>query len=175
MYYENKYIWLDASGTILQEYFKHEPVFGEPAVKGTKPHRSIQTSFGRLAGAICYDYDYPKLGRAHAALKIGLAVVPSSDWLGIHGYHTQMASVRSIEGGYSLLRSTRLGLSAGYDSYGRLLAQQSFFDKTNKIMLVSLPTKPVFTLYNIVGNIIIWLSGLWLMFASFLAWQRRTS
>lgn len=158
MLYENKFLWIDPSGKVLQEYFKHKPVFGEPAVAGTKPHRAIHTSFGKVAGAICYDYDFPSIGRAHTALNIGLAVVPSSDWLGIHGYHTQMALMRSIEGGYSLLRSTRLGLSAGYDPYGTPLAQQSFFDKTNKIMLVALPTRPVFTLYSVVGDIVVWFS-----------------
>ena len=67
-----------------------------------------QTAFGPAAGAICYDYDFPYLGLENARLNPSLVVLPSSDWKGIDSIHAQMASVRAIEGGYSLFAQRAL-------------------------------------------------------------------
>lgn len=114
--YNNKYVWIAEDGKIRHDYLKHKPVPGESAARGVKPQVLAQTSFGSAAGAICYDYDFPYLGLENARLNPGLVVVPSSYWKGIDPIHAQMASVRAIEGGYSLLRPTRFGLSVAYDA-----------------------------------------------------------
>ena len=85
----------------------------------------VKTSFGLGSTAICYDYDFHYIGRRHATHGVQLAVVPSSDWRGIDPTHTQMAAVRAIEGGFAVLRTTRMGLSAGIDSCGRMVGQLS--------------------------------------------------
>lgn len=150
--YENKYVWVRPTGEIDHVYNKHYPVPGEPAIAGTEPFRAVDTAAGRATGAICYDFDFPALGLAQARLGIDLAVLPSSDWRGIDPIHTQMASVRAIEGGYSLLRSTRFGLSAGYDPYGRVRAWESSFDTQKRVLLVGLPRRGVNTVYTRIGD-----------------------
>ena len=79
-------------------------------------------------------------------------MVPSSDWLGIDPIHTQMASVRAIENGVSLLRSTRWGLTAAYDPYARARAWQSSFDASDGVVVASLPRAGVPTLYTRIGD-----------------------
>ncbi len=153
--YENKYHWFDAEGRDRETYFKHVPVPGEPAVAGTSPHRAHQAPWGRMAGAICYDYDVPPLARTHARLGVDLVALPSSDWAGIDPIHTQMAGIRAIEGGFSLLRSTRLGLSAGMDAHGRMRAWMTDLEPNEGVMLASLPMQRLATPYSRLGDWVI--------------------
>jgi apolipoprotein N-acyltransferase len=150
--YENKYVWVRPDGTLDHVYRKHHPVPGEPATPGVEAFRTVETAAGRATGAICYDFDFPALALAQARLGIDLAVVPSSDWRGIDPLHTQMAAVRAIEGGFSLLRSTRFGLSAGVDAYGRPRGWSSSFEAAPRVLLVALPRHRVPTLYTVIGD-----------------------
>lgn len=161
--YNNKYVWIGEDGKIRHDYLKHEPVPGEPAVRGIKPQVLAQTAFGAAAGAICYDYDFPYLGLENARLNPGLVVVPSSDWKGIDPIHAQMASVRAIEGGYSLLRPTRFGLSVAYDAKGRVRGWQSANEEGPGIMIANVPTKPIPTLYKAAGDWLVYLAIVFLL------------
>jgi len=152
--FENKYRWFAPDGTVLQTYFKHHPAPGEPAVVGVGPLAAVETDFGRAGGALCYDYDVPRLAREHGLLGVDLVALPSSDWRGIDPIHTQMAGLRAIEQGVSILRSTRMGLSAGIDPHGRMRAWQSSYDSSDRVMLVSLPKRGVHTLYRAVGDLL---------------------
>jgi apolipoprotein N-acyltransferase len=169
--FENKYAWLRPDGTLDHSYLKHEPVPGEPAIRGTSAPKTVDTAAGVATGALCYDYDFPALSLEHARLGIDLAVVPSSDWRGIDPLHTQMASLRAIEGGFSLLRSTRFGLSAGFDQYGRARAWESAFDTRARVLMASLPARRVGTLYSRIGDAFVlvcalFAAGAWLLGAS---------
>lgn len=155
--FENKYLWIRPDGTIAETYFKNHPVPGEGSIKGTAPLKVIETAFGKVAGAICYDYDFPAMGRAHSRLGAGLVVVPSSDWRGIDPIHGQMASLRAIEGGFSLLRSVRGSASMGFDAYGRVRGRLAYFEDNDRILIVSLPTQPVTTLYSRIGDVVVYL------------------
>ncbi len=155
--FENKFVWITPDGSLDHQYLKHRPVPGEPAVRGTSEMRSVQTTSGTASGAICYDYDFPAIGRQHAALNLDLVVLPSSDWLGIDPVHSYMAGVRAIEGGHNLLRSTRMGLSVGIDAYGRVLGELSSNSSTHRILMVSLPKRSVNTIYNRIGDSFVYL------------------
>jgi apolipoprotein N-acyltransferase len=150
--YENKYRWLRPDGSVDHTYFKHEPAPGEPSVVGSEPMRAVQASFGRLGGAICYDYDFPALAREHGLLGLDLVALPSSDWRGIDPIHTQMAALRAIEQGFSIVRSTRFGLAAGIDPYGRMRAQQSAFDGGDALLVMELPRHGFATPYRRFGD-----------------------
>jgi apolipoprotein N-acyltransferase len=91
------------------------------------------------------------MSKAHGKQSAGLTMVPSSDWKGIDPYHTQMTRIRAIEGGFSVIRPVRWATSAAYDAYGRLRAAMPY-DEGGRIMLVTLPVKPVATLYEKVGD-----------------------
>lgn len=153
MRYENKLIWMRADGREAHEYLKHIPVPGEPAVKGTGPMPIVETAFGAASSAICYDYDSPALAIEQARAGADIVALPSSDWRGIDPIHTQMAAVRAIETGHSIVRSTRWGLSAAIDPAGRLVAwRSSFDDTTDGVMTGRLPRSGRATLYVVLGE-----------------------
>ena len=150
--FENKYLFI-SKGEILDEYFKFHPVPGEPAVKGEKEAIVANLGYARVSGAICYDFDFPILGRGLSQKGADIVVVPSSDWEGIKTIHGLQAMVRAIEGGYSLLRPVRGATSFAFDAYGNIRASMSYFEENDRIMMASLPTQRVWTLYSVVRDV----------------------
>lgn len=150
--FENKYVWLGPSGPV-ETYLKHHPVPGEGSVRGTAPVVVHERPWGRGAGAICYDYDFPGLGRQHAQGEAGLVFVPSSDWRGIDPIHTQMARVRGIEGGFAVLRPVRWATSGVYDALGRARGTSSWFEG-GRVLVARVPVGRVQTLYARVGDVL---------------------
>ena len=164
--FENKYIYLQ-NGELKDEYFKNHPVPGEGSVRGNKVTKVVELDGVKISGAICYDFDFPTLGRELAKNGTDIAVVPSSDWKGIDRVHAKMATVRAIEGGYALLRPARGATTIATDAYGNIRASMSYFEENDRIMMASLPTKRVFTLYSRVGDIF---PIVLLLFVGFVGW-----
>lgn len=152
LWFDNKYVWFAADGRVLETYRKHHPVPGEPSQRGTEPIVAHDHPWGRAAGAICYDYDFPEVARAHAREGAGLVVVPSSDWRGIDPFHTQIARIGAISGGFSLVRPVRWATSAAFDAYGRVRATQPGFGEDSHVMLATVPAAPVPTVYGALGD-----------------------
>jgi apolipoprotein N-acyltransferase len=124
---------------------------GEPAVRGIGPApRWSSEALGEVSGALCYDYDFPAMGRER--VEADLVAVPSSDWRGIDPIHTHMPRLRAIEVGHSVIRSTRYGLSAGIDPTGVIRGQLSHFDDDQRVLLVHLPRHGRTTLYGLLGE-----------------------
>ena len=155
--YENKYKFIDPSGSVTHSYLKHQPVPGEPAVQGKSPLKVADIGGIKTGAAICYDYDFPYLAKGYGELGADMVIVPSSDWRGIDPVHTEMAAFRAVEQGHSVLRSTRFGLSAAITPYGEMVSQMSSFDNNDKIMYSQLPTKGVTTLYSIIQDSFVYL------------------
>lgn len=167
-HYENKYILVSADGTIHQEYLKHEPVPGEPAIRGVSKQTTTLIGDVRVGGAICYDYDFPYIAKDNDLNGADVVGLPSSDWRGIDPIHTQMAAFRAIEQGQSVVRSTRFGLSAAITPYGVMNAQMSSFNDDGKLMVAQVPSQSIQTLYSIIGDLFVWLCiggllGVWLL------------
>lgn len=171
---DNKYVWLGPDGSVLETYRKHHPVPGEPALRGDAPTTAHDHAWGRAAGAICYDYDFPRTSREHARLGAGLIVVPSSDWRGIDPVHTQITRLRAIEAGVSVVRPTRWAVSAAYDAYGRTRAALVPGEDHDGVMLATVPTTLVPTLYALAGDWPLGLSAAAMLFVLLvLAWRKQ--
>lgn len=155
-HYENKFVLFDPNGEILNEYLKHEPVPGEPAIRGSEKIITTNIFGTNIGGAICYDYDFPYLARENMQAGVDIVSLPSSDWRGIDPIHTQMASFRAIEQGHSIIRSTRFGLSAVIGPYGNMISQMSSFDKNDKILIANIPLKGIKTIYSMIGDIFVY-------------------
>jgi apolipoprotein N-acyltransferase len=152
---ENKYVWAGPDGAVLQTYVKHHPVPGEPILVGHDPQTAIDSAFGRLSGALCYDYDYPAIAAEHGRLGADIVALPSSDWRGIDPIHTEMATMRAIEQGVSIVRSTRFGLSAGIDPHGVMRARRSSFETQGRILFIDLPQRGTPTVYRRIGDVFV--------------------
>jgi apolipoprotein N-acyltransferase len=149
--YRNEFRFVSHDGALGPVYAKHHPVPGEPAIKGAGPAPLVERNWGWFSGAICYDYDFPAMGRGRAG--VDLVAVPASDWRGIDPVHAQMAAVRGIESGHSVLRATRWGLSLATDPYGRIRAWHSAFERSGSgIMYAEVPRKHIRTLYALWGD-----------------------
>jgi apolipoprotein N-acyltransferase len=156
-------------------WHKHHPAPGEPMFVGDEKPTTVTTAYGRITGAICYDYDYPALARAHGRLGADLVALPSSDWSGIDPLHTQMAALRAIEEGFSIVRSTRFGLSAAIDPHGRLRAWRSSFDgASSRLLVAELPRRGVPTLYRSTGDVLVLAAAAWLLVLAFRTIRQRS-
>lgn len=155
--YENKLVFINDKGEIAYSYLKHQPVPGEPAIRGEEPFQTVQVAESKVGAAICYDYDFPYIAREYGKLKADIVVVPSSDWRGIDPLHTRMAAFRSIEQGHAIIRSTRFGLSAIISPLGEIVSQASSFDKNNRIMISNIQSTGFDTIYSKIGDLFIYL------------------
>lgn len=146
-YYENELAAFDPAGAMLARYHKARPVPGDPERGADKAIPVFQTSLGRVAGAVCFDGDFPELIRRAGRERADLLVIPSSDWRAIDPVHTRMALVRGIENGCSVVRPTNRGLSAAADFQGRILATTDYFRAKPCVMVAQVPARGARTLY----------------------------
>jgi apolipoprotein N-acyltransferase len=151
---ENKIILIKPDGELVWEYLKAKPVpIIEPSVPGDGKIHTTETDLGKLAGVICYDMDWPGLIRQAGKADVDIMLAPSNDWKPIRKLHSRMASFRAIENGFSLLRATGNGLSAGFDYQGRMLAASDSFENDQNLMIADLPKKGVTTIYARIGDV----------------------
>ena len=156
-YYENLLVIVCPEGKTIARYHKARPVPGDPE-RGADLHLPVvPTAYGKMAGAICFDGDFPSLMHDASAGGAGLLIIPSSDWRAIDPIHTRMALVRGIENGCAVVRQTNKGLSAAADAQGRILASMDFFKTRNHVMVAQVPTHRVRTIYRRVGDLFSWL------------------
>lgn len=171
---DDKYEWFGPDGGVIEVYRKHHPVPTEPTLKGDAPIQVLARPWGRAAGAICYDYDFPALGREHALGDAGVIMVPGGDWRGIDPYHTLMVRVRAIEGGMSVVRPVRDGTSMMFDAYGRVRASLGAWEDNENILLGTVPTRHVRTWYAVLGDWPALLAGGFLVIALVNIIRRRS-
>ncbi|MCZ8341478.1 MAG: acyltransferase [Leptospira sp.] len=158
---ENKIHWISNTGEIRQTYFKQFIPPGEPISKVDSDVKVFDTPFGKLSAAICYDFDSLSLTKTHSDLGTGVTLIAASDWKGIDPFHTQMAILRGIENGTTIVRSTRGALSGIFDAYGRTRGSLEYYERNDGVLVASAPTKPIETIYRKYGN---WIVGLGFLF-----------
>ena len=94
---------------------------GKPFVPGDGKVPTVQTPYGRLSTVICFDADFPGTIRQAGQAGADMLLVPGNDWRAIDPYHTQMATFRAIENGFSLVRQASNGLAMTVDYEGNVL------------------------------------------------------
>jgi apolipoprotein N-acyltransferase len=157
---ENKIVLITPEGDIAWAGLKANPVPGAEASVSARDEgkiRMIETPFGRMSSAICFDMDFP--GLLHQAGRLGtdIMLVPSNDWREIDPWHTEMARFRAIEQGFNMVRHASLGLSVATDYQGRVLSHMDHFRTTDRVMISEVPTRGVSTVYSKVGDLFAWL------------------
>jgi len=117
----------------------------------------VDSPYGRLAGGICFDADFPGIVRQAGQSGADLLIVPSDDWQAIDPAHTQDATFRAIENGFSLVRESSKGLSIAVDYEGRVLSASDYFSTDQQVMVAYVPMSGVRTIYATIGDLFAWL------------------
>lgn len=113
---------------------------------------SVETPYGTLSSAICFDMDFPGFINQAARQNVDIMLDPALDWESIKPYHTYVGLFRAVENGFSIVRSVNMGTSIAVDYTGSVLAYQDYFDTTDPVMIVDVPTEGVWTLYGTLGD-----------------------
>ncbi|HEX2206133.1 MAG TPA: nitrilase-related carbon-nitrogen hydrolase [Longimicrobium sp.] len=171
---QNKVVVIAPDGSVAAEYHKSVPVPGFEAGllrAGDGRLGVVDTPYGRLGLAICYDLDFPRLIRQAGRQGVDILVGPSNDWPEIARIHMEMATFRAVEQGVALVRPTTGGISVATDAYGRVLARMDAARTDQRSLSVRVPTRGTATLYPRVGDWLAWacLAGL----AVLAAWALR--
>ncbi len=154
--YENKSLLITPQGEIVDTYEKAYPVpFMDASLPGDGILDIIETEYGALTTAICYDADFPELITQSGSADILL--VPANDWLGVSPYHGDYSLYRGIENGVSIVRPTGTGQSVIFDPHGNALARLDAYDKNIRVINAHVPVKGVTTIFNYIGNSFAWL------------------
>lgn len=165
---ENKITWISPTGETLFTYHKAKPTYPGECDNGDGIIKYFDSPYGRIGSAICFDMDFPSLIKQTGKMDIDIMLVPGSDWKEISPYHTYVASTRSIENGFNMVRSTFKGLSASFDYEGQLISSNDFF-KTNEVILYSdVPVKGQKTVYSFLGDYFAWLCIIFFLSMSFI-------
>jgi apolipoprotein N-acyltransferase len=167
-------VLLDPTGNVVWTYEKTHPAPGEQGlfILGDGKVPIVESPYGRLANVICFDADYPGTMRQAGQAGADLMLVPSDDWQEIDPLHTQHATFRAIENGYSLVRETSKGLSITVDYEGRVLSASDYFTTDNQVMVAYVPVHGVRTIYATIGDLFAWLCIIGLLTLTGLAIMR---
>jgi apolipoprotein N-acyltransferase len=158
--FENKLVLIDSTGRTLVSYRKTHPANDwEAGIMRAGDGRVpiADTPEGRLAGAICFDADFPEFIRQAAQGSADLLIVPVNDWLDIKDLHFRMHAFRAIETGMPVVRAAASGISSAFDPWGRVLGVSDFFAPGDRTLTVQVPIGHVDTLYAKTGDLFAWL------------------
>jgi apolipoprotein N-acyltransferase len=172
---ENKVVLIEPTGEVAWQYLKARPTPGPEATLSVKSDgrlRQLDTPYGRLNVAICYDTDFPRLMAQAGDQRAEVVLSPASDWKAIDPRHTEIASFRAIEQGFNLVRQGNGGLSAAYDYQGRRLASMDEYQAADLAMIAEVPTRGVRTIYSRLGDWLAWLCVLGVFAIIVVAWRK---
>jgi apolipoprotein N-acyltransferase len=120
---------------------------------------TVDTPYGRLAGVICCDLDYPYVVRQLSRKGVDILLVPSFEpTVEEIIAHSQMAPFRGVENGISIFRLTSQGISQAFDPYGRTIGSMDATRADERVLVVQLPNHRVPTVYSAVGDLFGWLA-----------------
>lgn len=158
-------------GGAAQSYAKRHPVpiLEDRFVPGTQ---SGWLGQGR-AMEICKDMDFPSTIRADAAKGVRLMGVPAGDF-GLDAWlHARMAVMRSVEGGFAMVRAANNGLVTVNDAQGRLIASKMAAPTGLTEVVADVPLGAGPTIYIRIGDVFAWLCVAISLLASYVCVSRH--
>ncbi|KAI8643721.1 carbon-nitrogen hydrolase [Parasitella parasitica] len=152
---QNKFVFITKEGEIAIDYKKAHPVPGiETQPPGPPVLQYVDTDeFGRVSGAICFDYNFPQFISQASSLNVDLMLQPSWTWGPIGTYHQQTNTLRAVENGFTLFRCVSQGESGIYEPTLNGIFNQKVASINAERYLFSLPLqKRAATLYGYIGD-----------------------
>lgn len=110
--FENVVRIFEPNGDVVLEHFKFGGAQFEGSVPGNGTLQIVDTPYGRLSAAICWEADFPDVIRQADARDVDLLLLPSNDWFAIRNLHPEMATFRAVENGMAIFRQTGNGGAA---------------------------------------------------------------
>ena len=167
----NQSILIDNTGAIRWTYNKTYPVIPTESyvtVAGDGKLPMADTQYGLLSTAICNDLHFPALIRQAGENDADILIAPYNDFHPWESEDAVTAMYRAIENGVSVVRPAGHGYSTIVDYEGRILATQNYFTNNTGIMMSTIPTRGVTTIYSRIGDVLVYLcvAGLILLIAS---------
>ncbi len=146
---DNKLVMITPAGEVAFTYVKTISWY---ATDSDGVMRYVDSPYGRISAAICFDMDFPGFIRQAAQQDVDIVLVPGFDSEGIKPYHTYVGLFRAVEGGFSIVRQVNTGTSMAVDYQGNVLAYQDYFRTADRTMLADVPTQGVKTVYGLLGD-----------------------
>jgi apolipoprotein N-acyltransferase len=142
------------SGTLLADYQKVNLFEGE-VLDGCKPGNRI--SIFHTAGlnegvAICKDMDFQQFILGYSKQTPAILWVPAWDFVADGFMHSRMAIMRSVEGGFSLVRNARQGRLTISDWRGKVLYEANSENGSYTVLTGKISIEPHPTLYDRAGD-----------------------
>ena len=164
--FNNMSIFIDPLGKVVWKYMKSYLHYAETPIinRGDFNIPVVETEYGKISNVICYDLDMNSYIKQAGKKAIDIMLVPAEDWPGITPLHSRMACLEAIQYGFSLVRSNGKGLTAAYDYLGNTIASVNTLTSDTKIMYADVPVRSVKTFYFVIGNIIVCLAIMFLLF-----------
>lgn len=138
-------------GTSPATYFKRHmvPGFEDRLVPGDQ----LVFAGPQVGVQICRDMGYPELSRAYATKGTAVMLVPAWDFGIDRRVAANVARMRAVEGGFSVVRASREGMVSVFDPMGRVVAEtRSGSDQVSQVSAnVPLRSSPSF--YARIGEI----------------------
>lgn len=152
---ENKAVLIRPDGSVAFTYLKHLLVPGTEktiTTPGDGHMPVVDTAFGRMTAAICYEGAFPNYIRQASHNRAEILLLPTNDWPAIKDIHLKIASFRAVENGVTMIRANSIGISAIVDAYGRVLSATDA-----GVLVANAPLSHVRTLYGVTGDLFAWL------------------
>lgn len=152
---ENKVVLVTPAGATGLEYLKAFPVPGSEAaasVLGPAVLPTLDTPYGRIGVAICFDMDHHAYLSQASARGVDILFAPANTWPEVAATHADMARTRAIEHGFALVRPASHGISLAADAHGRTLARSDFWQTGGATLVATVPVARVPTLYGRIGD-----------------------
>ena len=161
-------------GKFAINHIKYGGAIFDNIIEGNKRLQGLDTEYGRMGVAICWDADFPAIMRQAGRLGIDLLFSPAADWEEITPLHSRNLYYRGIENGMSVIRETASGQSLISDAKGRMIEEASSFDTPEAsewIIRGEMPTKGCQTIYLHIGDVFAYLCILGLLVL--IGWEVR--
>lgn len=165
--FNNKSILITPEGEIAWEHIKYflNPLERLIINSGDATIPFIDTKYGRIGNVLCSDLDVSIHIASAAKNEVDILLVPAYDWKEVTPYHSNMAVFSAIQFGISIVRSNGKGIVAFIDYQGNTIAQMNTFVSDRQIYYADVPIKSIKSVYSRIGDIIVYLSMLFLLVA----------
>lgn len=140
-------------GELLLNHAKRNLVPGWETGKYIKGERPgiFHVNKSKWGVIICKDNDFPKLAREYGNKETAIVFAPTWDFINDATYHLRLAILRSVENGYTLVRSTKQGISTVSNEYGIIQEYQNTYEN-DVSFVVNVPEGSSNTFYTKYGD-----------------------